>query len=315
MSKKNSNRQLTAKQIEAELRRVRSGNLKTTGTNITTKQLQEELKRVRGIKSSQTPEKKSESTILEKPEKSKTAKTAKAEKKLKTSGTTDVIKKPKAKKSDNKAEEAVKPAAAPQSMAEIAERQREIDALFSAAQLETELKRAKKKKEFGRMIRETIIILLGVAAAAVLVSVLFLPVLRVTGSSMEKTLYSNDIVVCQKGTEFKRGEIIAFYFNNRVLLKRVIGLSGDVVDISENGTVTVNGEQLNEPYVTEPALGEECDIEFPYHVPDKRIFVLGDHRSTSIDSRSSSIGCIAEEYIVGKVILRVWPFERVGTVK
>lgn len=312
MSKKNSNRQLTAKQIEAELRRVRSGNLKTTGTNITTKQLQEELKRVRGIKSSQTPEKKSESTISEKPKKSKAAK---AEKKLKTSGTTDVIKKPKTKKSVDKAEEAVKPAAAPQSMAEIAERQREIDALFSAAQLETELKRAKKKKEFGRMIRETIIILLGVAAAAVLVSVLFLPVLRVTGSSMEKTLYSNDIVICQKGTEFKRGEIIAFYFNNRVLLKRVIGLSGDVIDISENGTVTVNGEQLNEPYVTEPALGEECDIEFPYHVPDKRIFVLGDHRSTSIDSRSSSIGCIAEEYIVGKVILRVWPIERIGTVK
>lgn len=310
MSKKNSNKQLTAKQIEAELRRVSSaGKLKTTGINITTKQLQEELKRVRGIKSSQTPEKKSESTISEKPKK------AKAEKKLKASGTTDVIKKPKNKKSVDKAEEAVKPTAAPQSMAEIAERQREIDALFSAAQLETELKRAKKKKEFGRMIRETIIILLGVAAAAVLVSVLFLPVLRVTGSSMEKTLYSNDIVICQKGTEFKRGEIIAFYFNNRVLLKRVIGLSGDVIDMSEDGRVTVNGQQLDEPYVSEPALGEECDIEFPYHVPDKRIFVLGDHRSTSIDSRSSSIGCIAEEYIVGKVILRVWPIERIGTVK
>ncbi len=310
MSKKNSNRQLTAKQIEAELRRVRStGKLKTTGINITTKQLQTELKRVRGIKSSSSPEKKIESTISEKPKK------AKAVEKLATSGTTDVIKKPKIKKSFEKAEESVKSKAAPPSMSEIAERQREIDALFSAAQLETELKRAKKKKEFGRMIRETIIILLGVAAAAVLVSMLFLPVLRVTGSSMEKTLFSNDIVVCQKGTEFERGEIIAFYFNNRILLKRVIGLSGDVIDISDDGRVTVNGVQLNEPYVTEPALGEECDIEFPYRVPDKRIFVLGDHRSTSIDSRSSTIGCIAEEYIVGKVILRVWPIERIGSIK
>ena len=163
------------------------------------------------------------------------------------------------------------------------------------------------------MFRETIVILLGVAAAAVLISMLFLPVLRVTGSSMEPTLSSDDIVLCSRYSKLRKGDIAAFYFNNKVLLKRVIGVSGDVINISENGDVTVNGKEVDEPYIKEMSLGE-CDLEFPFQVPENRIFVLGDNRSTSIDSRSSAVGCIADEYIIGKVFLRAFPFSKINTL-
>ncbi|MGN0613517.1 MAG: signal peptidase I [Porcipelethomonas sp.] len=187
------------------------------------------------------------------------------------------------------------------------------DSEITAQQLEAELKRVRHKKESGRLIRDTVIILVGVAAAAVLIAMLFLPVLRVTGSSMEPSLGSDDIVVCKKNSDFERGDIIAFYFNNKILLKRVIGLPGDIINISDSGEVTVNNEVISEPYVTDPSLGV-CDIEFPYQVPDKRIFVMGDHRSTSVDSRSSAVGCIADEFIVGKVIFRIWPVGDFGTI-
>ena len=182
-----------------------------------------------------------------------------------------------------------------------------------AGQLEAELTRVKHKREYGRMFRETIVILLGVAAAAVLISMLFLPVLRVTGSSMEPTLSSDDIVLCSRYSKLRKGDIAAFYFNNKVLLKRVIGVSGDVINISENGDVTVNGKEVDEPYIKEMSLGE-CDLEFPFQVPENRIFVLGDNRSTSIDSRSSAVGCIADEYIIGKVFLRAFPFSKINTL-
>ena len=184
----------------------------------------------------------------------------------------------------------------------------------SASQIQAELKRIRSKREYGKMLRGTIFTLVAVAAAAVLISVLFLPVLRVTGSSMESTLYGDDLVVCRKGSYFETGDIVAFYFNNKILLKRVIGVSGDVINITEDGTVSVNGKELDEPYLKEKAFGE-CDIEMPYQVPENRIFVMGDNRSTSIDSRSSVVGCIADEYIVGKVIFRAWPFERLGFIK
>ena len=173
----------------------------------------------------------------------------------------------------------------------------------SASQIQAELKRIRSKREYGKMLRGTIFTL-----------VLFLPVLRVTGSSMESTLYGDDLVVCRKGSDFETGDIVAFYFNNKILLKRVIGVSGDVINITEDGTVSVNGKELDEPYLKEKAFGE-CDIEMPYQVPENRIFVMGDNRSTSIDSRSSVVGCIADEYIVGKVIFRAWPFERLGFIK
>ena len=183
--------------------------------------------------------------------------------------------------------------------------------LPTAEQLSSELKRIRYIKEYRRMLSSTVSSLLVVAAVAVLISMLFLPVLRVTGTSMTPTFMNDELVICNKRSNFKSGDVVAFYFNNKILLKRVIGTAGDVIDIKEDGTVYVNGEILDEPYVNEKAFGE-CDIKLPYQVPDNRIFVMGDHRSTSVDSRSTSVGCIADEYIIGKVILRIWPFESIS---
>lgn len=183
----------------------------------------------------------------------------------------------------------------------------------TAKQLDTELKSVIYKKDFRRILKNTVASLIVVAAIAVLVSMLFLPVLRVTGSSMTPTMQNDELVICSKRSNFQSGDIVAFYYNNKVLLKRVIGTAGDIIDIKDDGTVFVNGEVLNEPYVSELALGE-CDIELPYQVPDNRIFVMGDHRSVSIDSRSASVGCIADEYVIGKVIFRIWPWEKIGTI-
>ena len=179
----------------------------------------------------------------------------------------------------------------------------------TAVPLEAELKRAKYQRGYRKLLRNTISSLIVVAAIAVLVSMLFLPVLRVTGTSMTPTLQNDELVVCRKRGTFQSGDIIAFYFNNKILLKRVIGVAGDIIDIDDSGTVYVNGEALEEPYLNEKALGE-CDIELPYQVPDERVFVMGDHRSTSVDSRSTAVGCVAEEAVVGKVILRVWPVKQ-----
>ncbi len=185
--------------------------------------------------------------------------------------------------------------------------------LPTADQLDVLIRKKRYRKNFRKTMLDTIGSLLVVAAVAVLVSMLFLPVLRVTGTSMTPTMQNDELVICSKRSNFKSGDIVAFYYNNKILLKRVIGVAGDWIDIKEDGTVYVNGEELIEPYVAEKALGE-CDIEFPYQVPDNRIFVMGDHRATSIDSRSTTVGCIADEYIIGKVVFRLWPRGRIGFI-
>lgn len=191
--------------------------------------------------------------------------------------------------------------------------EKEFKDIPTTEQLDSEVKRIRYRKSYIKTLYNTIASLLVVAAVAVLVSMLFLPVLRVTGTSMTPTLYNDELLICNKRSNFESGDVIAFYFNNKILLKRVIGIPGDVIDIAEDGTVYLNGEVLDEPYINEKAFGE-CDIKLPYQVPDNRVFVMGDHRSVSIDSRSTSVGCIADEYIIGKVILRIWPFEALGTI-
>ncbi len=180
-------------------------------------------------------------------------------------------------------------------------------------QLEEELKRTAYKKRFRRMVCSTVSTLIVVAAVAVLISHLLLPILRIYGSSMTPTLADGDIVAAVRNGSYERGNVIAFYYNNKILVKRVIGLPGEWVDIDEQGNVSIDGEPLDEPYLDEKALGE-CDIELPYQVPDGRYFVMGDHRSVSSDSRISAVGCVSEEQIVGKLFFRIWPLNRFGTI-
>ena len=185
--------------------------------------------------------------------------------------------------------------------------------LPSTEQLETELKRERNQKANGRLVRNTIFALITVAATAVLVATLFLPILQIYGTSMKPTLSEGEIVVSIKGSAFERGDIISFYYNNKILVKRVIAFEGEYVNINDDGTVLINNKAIEEPYITEKSFGE-CDLKLPYQVPAGKIFVLGDHRDTSVDSRSSVMGCVAEEQIVGKIVFRVWPFDRMGEI-
>ncbi|MGT2754954.1 signal peptidase I [Streptococcus ovis] len=183
-----------------------------------------------------------------------------------------------------------------------------------AKELAQELERLRYRGRFWTIVRQTLYTLLAVVALAILVAVLWLPVLRIYGQSMNKTLQEDDIVFTVKGSEFDTGDVIAFYYNNKVLVKRVIAQSGDWVDIDSEGDVYVNQKKLNEPYVLDKALGKS-NIKYPYQVPDQEIFVLGDNRSVSIDSRNTAIGGISEEQIVGKISFRVWPLNKIGTIK
>ena len=171
---------------------------------------------------------------------------------------------------------------------------------------EKELGRLQYRRKFRQTLYSTIGMLITVSAAAVLVAVLLLPVLRIYGTSMTPTLVEGDYVISFKGSEYETGDICCFYYNNKILVKRVIAKSGDWVDIDKDGNVYVNHEKLDEPYVTDLAFGD-CDIDLPYQVPEKRLFVMGDHRSVSVDSRNTTIGCVAEEHMVGKVVFRIWP--------
>ncbi|MGI6072386.1 MAG: signal peptidase I [Lachnospiraceae bacterium] len=192
-------------------------------------------------------------------------------------------------------------------------RRKEKKSIPTIPELQTELNRVRYIERYRSMLRSTIYTLITVAAIAILVSTLWIPVLQVYGASMSPVLQDGDIIVSVKKAGFKPGDIISFYYNNKILVKRVIAQPGDWVDIDQDGNVYVNGTLLEEPYLDEKALGD-CNIELPYQVPDGRFFVMGDHRSTSADSRNTAVGCVAQEQVVGKIVFRVWPVSWFGTI-
>lgn len=180
--------------------------------------------------------------------------------------------------------------------------------------LKAELERERYKHRYASVFRSTIYTLVVVAAFAVLVATLWMPVLEIYGTSMSPTLMEGQIVVSLKGNDFEHGDLVAFYIGNKLLVKRMIAGPGEIVDISEDGTVYVDGEELFEPYITDKAFGE-CDLELPYQVPESRYFLMGDHRASSVDSRSSVVGCIEKEQIVGKITFCIWPISDFGAFK
>lgn len=187
------------------------------------------------------------------------------------------------------------------------------NSLPTAGEIQSELKRERNKIRYRRVLKSTLYALVIVAAVAALIATLVLPVLQISGTSMEPTLNNGEIVVLVKTSNLKRGDLCGFSYSNKILIKRVIGIPGDVLVIDGEGNVWINGEMLDEPYITEKSLGE-CDIEFPYTVPENQYFLLGDHRETSIDSRSTVIGCVAKDQIFGKLFLKVWPFSEISII-
>ena len=196
----------------------------------------------------------------------------------------------------------------------MAEETRTAPAAIDESLLEQELTRVKHQNRFMAVRRSTVSSLIVVAAAAVILAMLVLPVLQITGTSMTETLNDGDIVVALRGSGYKTGDVVAFYYNNNILIKRVIARTGQWVNIDEDGTVYVDNVRLDEPYISEKSKGD-CDIQLPYQVPDGRVFVMGDHRSTSLDSRSTSLGCISEDMVVGRLLVRVWPLPDLGIVR
>lgn len=186
--------------------------------------------------------------------------------------------------------------------------------LPSAKEIELELRRERYKSRYMRTLKSTVFALVTVAAAAVLVATLWLPVMQTYGNSMTPTLHNGEIVISVKTKNLEQGNVIAFYYNNKVLVKRIVAGPGDWVDIKEDGTVYVNQLQLEEPYLTEKSFGD-ADVEFPCQVPDEKYFVLGDHRATSADSRHTTVGFVPREQVVGKIVFRVWPVDRFGSIQ
>lgn len=183
----------------------------------------------------------------------------------------------------------------------------------TAEQLEAELERMRYRSRYRTVLRSTVYTLIVVAAVSVLVATVWMPVLQIYGSSMAPTLNEGEIVLSLKGSDFSQGDLIAFYIGNKILVKRCIALPGQWVDIDEAGNVYIDGVLLDEPYLTERAFGD-ANIELPYQVPENRYFCMGDHRSTSVDSRHTEIGCISDEQIVGKIVFRIWPLSDMGSL-
>ena len=190
----------------------------------------------------------------------------------------------------------------------------EIKERPSVQELEAELHRVKYRSRYNTIMKSTVYTLVTVAAMAVLVATLWLPVLEIFGSSMTPTFNDGDIVFSVKTEKMEQGDIIAFYYNNKILVKRVIAISGSWVDLASDGTVFVDNVQQVENYITDKSYGD-ADIDFPYQVPDGKVFVMGDHRATSVDSRHSAVGCIRADQVVGKIVFRVWPLSEIGIIK
>ena len=184
----------------------------------------------------------------------------------------------------------------------------------TADQISEELHRVRYRSRYLSTLRSTISTLIVVAAVAVLVATIWMPVLQIYGSSMTPTLQEGDVIISLRGSKFEKGDLVAFYLGNKILVKRCIAGPGQWVDIDEDGNVYVDGTQLDEPYLTEKAFGD-CNIYLPYQVPDNRYFWMGDHRSTSVDSRHTEIGCVSEEQIVGKIVFRIWPLSGFGMLQ
>lgn len=185
---------------------------------------------------------------------------------------------------------------------------------LSVEQLEAELRRSKRNVQFAKYFGGTLCVIVVAAAIAVLLTLILMPVLRIYGVSMTPTLEEDDIVLCVRGAQPKQGDIVAFYLGNKILVKRVIALPGDIVDIDADGNVSVNGQALAEPYVSEREHGLDT-IDFPYQVPESRLFCMGDHRRASTDSRYAEVGCVAEDQMVGKLMFRIWPLNKFGFLK
>ena len=183
-------------------------------------------------------------------------------------------------------------------------------ALPTMDQIQSERKRYRWQKAYMKALRGTISVLTYMAAVAALIATLALPVLQIEGTSMEPTLTSGDIVLLNKTTLFGRGDICGFSWNNKILVKRVIGIPGDWIEIDTDGTVYLNGEKLEEPYAQQIAFGE-CDLEFPFQVPQEQYFVLGDMRESSIDSRNTLVGCVETDQIIGRIFFRIWPLKKI----
>ena len=181
-------------------------------------------------------------------------------------------------------------------------------------ELQSEIDRVAYQRKFRDTLRSTIFILITVAAAAVLIATLILPIFRIVGTSMSPTLDEGNVVLALKDKNVHQGDLVAFYYNNRVLVKRVIATSGEWVSIDADGNVYVNDQLLDEPYLKEKSLGS-CDLDFPYQVPDGTVFVMGDHRDVSIDSRTKAMGCISGDEMIGKLWIRIWPLKQFGAVR